>query len=270
MAANARWRAARVERLTAPDGWLTLVGLPWLEVGDNTIGSAADNAIVIDGLPDHLGCVQLAADGEASIDAAGTEARIDGEATAQAILRDDDDPHPTVVSCGDISFFLVRRGERVGLRVKNAHAPTRKNFRGLDYFAPDPFWRIEAEWHPSAADETLEMATGIGTIEAHCVAGRAVFERDGQRCELRPVIESPGDTHYFLVFADLTSGKETYGAARFLYTEPPREGRIVLDFNRAYNPPCVFTAFATCPMAPPENRLSLRVAAGEKTYANGH
>jgi uncharacterized protein (DUF1684 family) len=270
MAANARWRTARVERLTAPDGWLTLAGLPWLEVGDNAIGSAADNAIVIDGLPAHLGCVRLMADGEAHVELAeGSNARIDGKATTHAILRDDDDPDPTVVRCGAVSFFLVRRGERVGLRVKNVHAPTRENFRGLDYFAPDPSWRIEADWYPAAADEALEMATGIGTIEAHRVAGRAVFERDGQRCELRPVIESPGDTHYFLVFADLTSGRETYGAARFLYTEAPSAGRIVLDFNRAYNPPCVFTSFATCPMAPPENRLPLRVAAGEKTYANG-
>src|SRR5699024_7056876 len=142
----------------------------------------------------------------------------------------------------------------------------REHFRGLAYFPVDPSWRIEAAWHPAAPGEVLEMGTAIGTIEKHPVAGRAVFERDGVRCELLPVVEAPDDGRYFLVFADQTSGKETYGAARFLYTEPPRDGRVVLDFNKAYNPPCVFTAFATCPMAPPENRLALRVTAGEKAY----
>ncbi len=262
-----RWRAARLRRLTAPDGWLTLVGLPWLEPGDNRIGSAADNAIVVEGLPAHLGIVRLGHDGEVAIALAGdSEARIDGEAVDAAVLRDDSHARPTLVQSGDVSFFLVRRGEHVGLRIKHRHAATREHFRGLAYFPVDPSWRIEAAWHPAAPGEVLEMGTAIGTIEKHPVAGRAVFERDGVRCELLPVVEAPDDGRYFLVFADQTSGKETYGAARFLYTEPPRDGRVVLDFNKAYNPPCVFTAFATCPMAPPENRLPLRVTAGELAY----
>lgn len=262
-----RWRAARLERLTAPDGWLTLVGLPWLEPGDNRIGSAADNGIQVEGLPAHLGNVHLHADASVTVtldpDSGG---RIDGEQKSRATMRDDDHAHPTRVQCGDVGFFLVRRGERVGLRIKHVHADTRENFQGLDYFDYDPSWRIEAQWHPAEPGEVLEMATAIGTLEQHRVAGRAVFERDGERCEVLPVMESPDDASYFLVFADQTSGKETYGAARFLYTGAPLDGRIVLDFNQAYNPPCVFTAFATCPMAPPENRLPLRITAGEKTY----
>ncbi|HET7299936.1 MAG TPA: DUF1684 domain-containing protein [Oleiagrimonas sp.] len=261
-----RWRAQRLERLTAPDGWLTLIGLPWLEQGDNSIGSAADNVIVVEGLPAHFGNVHLDADGEVVITLIG-EGLVDGEAKSSATLLDDDHPHPTLVSAGDIGFFLIRRGERIGLRIKNVHADTREHFQGLDYFPPDPSWRVEAEWHPTAPGEVLEMMTAIGTLEKHPVAGRAVFEHDGQRCELLPVVESPEDKQYFLVFADQTSGKETYGAARFLYTEAPENGRIVLDFNKAYNPPCVFTAFATCPMAPPENRLPLRITAGELKYA---
>ncbi|HET7662209.1 MAG TPA: DUF1684 domain-containing protein [Rhodanobacteraceae bacterium] len=264
-----RWRTRRLERLTAPDGWLTLVGLPWLDPGDNTIGSAIDNAIVVEGLPAHFGNVHLDTEGEASITLTG-EGLIDGEPKSGAILQDDEHPHPTLVSAGDISFFLIRRGDHIGLRIKNTHAAAREHFQGLDYFPPDPSWRIDAEWRPARAGEVLEMGTAIGTIERHPVAGHAVFERDGHRCELLPVIESPEDEQYFLVFADQTSGKETYGAARFLYTEEPKDGRIVLDFNKAYNPPCVFTAFATCPMAPPENRLPLRVTAGELKYAGGH
>ncbi len=262
-----RWRDRRLKRLTAPDGWLTLVGLPWLEPGDNTIGSAADNAIVVAGLPAHFGTVCMGENGEVTIELVeSSEARIDDKLQQRATLLDDDQPEPTIVSAGDISFFLVRRGDRVGLRIKDAHAATREQFKGLDYFPIDPTWCIDAEWRPAAAGEVLEMGTAIGTIESHPVAGHAVFERDGERCELLPVIESPEDKQYFLVFADQTSGRETYGAARFLYTGEPRDGRVVLDFNKAYNPPCVFTAFATCPMAPPENRLALRVTAGEKAY----
>lgn len=262
-----RSRNARLARLIAPDGWLTLVGLPWLEPGDNSIGSDPGNAIVVEGLPARLGHVHLGDGGEVTMTLVeGNGGRIDGETKAHAVLLDDSHPQPTLVNVGDISFFLIRRGDHVGLRIKNVHAATREQFRGLDYFPPDPSWRIEAEWHPASSGDVLEMGTAIGTIEQHPVAGRAVFERDGQRCELLPVIESPGDERFFLVFADQTSGRETYGAARFLYTEAPRNGRIVLDFNKAYNPPCVFTAFATCPMAPPENRLPLRVVAGEKKY----
>ncbi|HEX7341814.1 MAG TPA: DUF1684 domain-containing protein [Rhodanobacteraceae bacterium] len=267
-----RWRKARLDRLTAPDGWLTLIGLPWLDAGENRIGSAADNGIVVAGLPPHLGRVTLAADGQVHVALlVGSGGRIDGEDRDAAVLLDDSHARPTVVSVGDISFFLVRRGDLVGLRIKNVHAATREHFLGLDHFPIDLSWRIEADWLPAAPGQTLDMGTAIGTIERHPVAGVAVFERDGQRFELLPVIESPGDEAYFLVFADQTSGKETYGAARFLYTEPPRDGRVVLDFNKAYNPPCVFTAFATCPMAPPENRLAARVTAGEKNYrGNSH
>lgn len=262
----ARWRTQRLERLTSPDGWLTLVGLPWLEPGDNTIGSAADNDIVVAGLPKYLGSVSLDDVGQARVSLADDAGRINGRADKSALLLDDDHPQPTVVSASDVSFFLVRRGDQTGLRIKNTHAVTREHFAGLDYFADDPSWRIEAEWQPAGAGQVLEMGTAIGTIEKHPVAGTATFERDGRRLQLLPVIESPDDGRHFVVFADQTSGKETYGAARFLYTEPLDDGRVVLDFNKAYNPPCAFTAFATCPMAPPENRLAIRVTAGEKTY----
>ncbi|HET7267633.1 MAG TPA: DUF1684 domain-containing protein [Oleiagrimonas sp.] len=260
------WRRERLARLTAADGWLTLVGLPWLESGDNTIGSGADNDIVVDGLPARLGTVSLGDDGQVHMSLADDAGRINGRDVKHALLLDDGHPQPTVVSAGDISFFLVRRGDQVGLRIKNVHAATREQFLGLDCFPVDPSWRIEAEWRPAEGGQFLEMGTAIGTIEKHPIAGTATFERDGRRFELLPVIESPDDGSFFLVFADQTSGKETYGAARFLYTEPLDDGHVVLDFNKAYNPPCAFTAFATCPMAPPENRLDIRVTAGEKTY----
>jgi len=270
LASVEQWRARRIARLTAPDGWLSLVGLHWLEPGPNTLGSAADNAIVLAKAPAHLGTVEWRADGTLSLQlASGSGASIDGEAKSQATLRDDRDPNPTRVSFGSLNFVVLDRGGRKALRVRDADAETRTRFSGIESFPVDPAWRIVADWIPFDPPQTLETANVIGQMERYPVPGRAVFERDGHRHELLPVIEVPGDEQLFLIFADGTSGRETYGAARFLYADPPRDGKIVLDFNQAYNPPCVFTAFATCPLAPPENRLDLRVTAGEKKYRGG-
>jgi uncharacterized protein (DUF1684 family) len=270
-----QWRAGRIERLTAADGWLSLIGLEWLKEGANRVGSAADNDIVLGVGPAHLGVVTLDHDGSLRIvldkDSGAT---IDGKAVGAATLVDDahveGDSAPTRVAFGSASFYVIDRDGRKGLRVKDTEAPSRKHFAGIDAFAIDPSWRIEATWVPAPPGETLEMGTAIGTIDKYPVPGKLEFTRDGKRFEILPVIEVPGDAQYFIVFADRTSGKETYGAARFLYIDPPQDGKVVLDFNKAYNPPCAFTPFATCPLAPPENRLDLRVTAGEKNYAGAH
>jgi uncharacterized protein (DUF1684 family) len=262
-----RWRAQRTARLTAPDGWLSLVGLHWLEPGPNTLGSDADNAIVLAKAPAHLGTIEWRADDTLLLRLAeGVDARVDDETRSEAVLRDDRRPDPTRVSFGSVNFVVLDRGGRKALRVRDSEAETRTRFAGIESFPVDPSWRIVADWEPFDPPRTLETANVIGQMERYPVPGRAVFERDGRRHELLPVIEVAGDEQLFLIFADGTSGRETYGAARFLYADPPRDGRIVLDFNKAYNPPCAFTAFATCPLAPPENRLDLRVTAGEKKY----
>lgn len=266
-----QWQAGRVERLTAPDGWLSLIGLEWLKEGANRVGSAVDNDIVLGAGPAHLGVVTLAHDGSMRIALdKDSGATIDGKAVMEAALVDDlhagTDAAPTKVSFGTASFYVIDRDGRKGLRVKDTEAPTRKHFVGIDAFPIDPSWRIEATWVPAAPGETLEMGSVIGTIDKYPVPGKLEFTRDGKHFEILPVIEVPGDAQYFIVFADRTSGKETYGAARFLYIDPPKDGKVVLDFNKAYNPPCAFTPFATCPLAPPENRLDLRVTAGEKNY----
>ena len=172
---------------------------------------------------------------------------------------------------GTANFVVIDRSGRKALRVKDSEAPTRTHFLGIDYFDIDPSWRVEAKWIAFDPPHELEVPTVIGTVEKYPVPGKAVFQRGGKTFELLPVIEVPGDRELFLIFADRTSGKETYGAARFLYVPMPVDGKIVLDFNRAYNPPCAFTPYATCPLAPPENRLDLRVTAGEKKYRGaGH
>ena len=266
-----QWRAGRIERLTAPDGWLSLIGLEWLKEGTNRVGSAADNDIVLGAGPAYLGVVTLGPDGHMRIALdKGSGATIDGKAVTEAALVDDvhaaADATPTTVAFGTASFHVIDRDGRKGLRVKDTEAPSRQHFLGIDAFPVDPSWRIEATWVPVPPDETLEMGSVIGTIDEYAVPGKLEFTRDGKHFEILPVLEEPGDEQYFIVFADRTSGKETYGAARFLYIDPPKDGKVVLDFNKAYNPPCAFTPFATCPLAPPENRLDLRVTAGEKNY----
>lgn len=273
-----QWRADRVARLTAPDGWLSLIGLEWLHEGANRIGSAADNDIVLSAGPAHLGTVTLGQDGTARIaldkDAGAT---VDGKPAAEATLLDDmhaDAAGPTLVRFGSASFYVIDRDGRKALRVKDPEAPTRAHFAGIDHFPIDPSWRIEADWVPFEPGHTLEIGSVIGTIEAVDVPGKAVFQRDGHTFELMPYQEEPGGELFFVI-ADRTSGKETYGAARFFYAALPKDGlshpgKVELDFNKAYNPPCAFTPFATCPLAPPENRLDLAVTAGEKRYRGGH
>lgn len=262
-----RWHASRIARLTAPDGWLSLVGLEWLQPGANRIGSSADNDMVLARMPAHLGTITWADDGTLSILLGnGQGATIDGKIETSAVMLDDSHAHPTTVAFGSVNFIAIDRGGRKGLRVRDREAETRARFAGIARFPVDPAWRIVADWQPLDPPFPLATGTVIGTIENYPAPGKAVFERDGRRYELYPVIEVPGDTQLFLIFADATSGRETYGAARFLYADMPRDGKIVLDFNKAYNPPCAFTPYATCPLAPPENRLALRVEAGELKY----
>ena len=261
-----RWHAARIKRLAAPDGWLSLIGLEWLKPGANRIGSAADNDIVLVKAPAHLGTIEWSDDALSIVLDAVDGVTIDGVAQKNAGLVDDSHAHPTTVAFGSVNFIAIDRGGRKGLRVRDSKAATRTQFAGIERFPVDSTWRVVADWLP--LDPLFQLATGtvIGTIENYPAPGKAVFEREWRRFELYPVIEVPGDTQLFLIFADATSGKETYGAARFLYADMPRDGKIVLDFNKAYNPPCAFTPFATCPLAPPENRLDVRVTAGELKY----
>ncbi|TBR39020.1 MULTISPECIES: DUF1684 domain-containing protein [Dyella] len=268
-----QWRDKRVANLTSPTGWLSLIGLEWLKEGDNRVGSAADNDIVLTAGPAHLGAIHLDAHGAMHIvlaDHAG--ATIDGKSVRESALVDDmhaGEAGPTLVAFGSASFFVIDREGRKGLRIKDTAAPTRKSFSGIDYFPVDAAWRIEAEWVPFDPPQTLEIGTVIGTIEKVDVPGKAVFHHDGHTFELLPYQEEPGGELFF-VLADQTSGRETYGAARFLYAALPKDGKVILDFNKAYNPPCAFTPFATCPLAPPENRLDVAIRAGEKKYTGGH
>ena len=261
------WRAGRLERLQSPTGWLSLVGLEWLKPGRNTVGAASDNDIVIAGAPAHLGSVDWEGDKVKIALTADSGALIDGQLLGSAEMLDDSHEKPTTVSFGTTRFYLVdRAGGKKGLRIKDSKAETRTHFLGLDYYPVDPSWHIEARWVAFDPPHTLEIPNVLGTIDKMTVPGKAVFEHEGKTFELLPVLETEDADELFYIIADKTSGKETYGAGRFFYSAMPKDGKVVLDFNKAYNPPCAFTPYATCPLAPPENRMPVAVRAGEKKY----
>jgi len=266
-----RWHATRIANLQKPDGWLSFAGSGRVQPGDNTVGRAEDNAIVLPKGPEHLGTLTLAPDGSLSLAVpAGSDARVDGKPFERvALATNADGATPTRVTLGETWFYVVKTGDVVGWRFRDPQSPARTGFTGIDTWPIDPSWRIVADWQPFDSPKTIELVTSLGTPEEGTVPGKAVFERDGQRFELQPLSEDDGKQLFFIV-ADRTSGKESYGAARFLYADAPKDGKVVLDFNKAYNPPCALSPHVVCPTAPPENRLALRVTAGEKKYVAGH
>lgn len=267
----AQWRRERVERLTAPDSWLSLIGLHWLQVGDNSVGSAEDNTVRLTAGAPYLGIVRLAADGRATFLAApASRTEVDGVAAGtHPIELRYGTAKPSLVSAESVSFFVIKRGEKVGLRVRDSASERRTGFLGIDYFELDPSWRIEAQWIAFEQPRMIPITNVLGQTSAMPVPGKAVFTRDGKTYELLPVLEGAGEPLFFII-ADETSGTETYAASRFLYADAPKDGKVILDFNRAQNPPCAFTPFATCPLPPKENRLPIRVTAGEKVYRGEH
>lgn len=261
------WRVQRLERLQRPDGWLSLVGLHWLEPGAQRIGRAADNDIVLATGPDRLGVVTVNGTTVAFEPAASAGASVEGAALQQALpLTAAGEPRPLRVDFADgaASFQLLERGGRFALRVRDANAHTRSAFTGIEHYPVDSAWRFDARFEAHPDGKTIDIVNVLGQTEPMPNPGVLVFERDGREYRLQAVDE--GEPQLFLIFADRTNRNETYGAGRFLYFDKPVDGRVVLDFNRAYNPPCAFTAHSTCPLPPPENRLDLAVTAGEKRY----
>jgi uncharacterized protein (DUF1684 family) len=253
----AEWRKEREAALRKDGGWLTLTGLFWLHEGANTFGRDARNEIVLaDGAAHagtfelHGGTVTLKMDG-LKMDGAGREIKHDSADAAKV---------------GRLSLFVIKRGEKYGIRLKDPESEYRRDFKGIESFPAQEEYRVTAQW--VAAPLQLPILNMLGQTEGVPSPGYAVFRLKGKEYHLRPYLEEPDAKELFYVFRDLTSGKETYGAGRFFYSEMPRDGHVVLDFNKAYNPPCAFTPYATCPLPPTENRLALRIEAGEKKY--GH
>jgi len=262
-----RWKAQRLERLRSETGWLTLVGLYWLEPGASSVGSDPASRVVLPAgkAPARVGILERDGDRVTLHALPGSGASFEGKPVETLTLRSDVDGEPSVVSLGSVSFLIIRRADRLGVRVRDTQSATRLGFRGLESFPVDAKWRVEARFEPHVPPRKIPIPNVLGTVIPEESPGALVFDLDGQSYRLDAVLET-GEVDLFIIFADRTNGTETYGAGRFLYAAPPANGRTVLDFNKAYNPPCAFTPFATCPLPPRQNRLPVRVTAGEKKY----
>jgi uncharacterized protein len=262
--ATAAWHAQREKRLASEDGWLTLVALLWLKEGDNLAGSADGATVVFPSkAPAHLGTFHRAGTAVSFQPAPGVVVTRANQPFAGGPLKSDAEGEPDVLEAGGLRFFVIQRGERMGLRVKDPEAPKRRDFKGIPTYTPDPRWRIEARWEAAPPGNSIPVPNVLGTVDTMPAPGTAIFSVDGKEFSLTPVLEE-GSPNLFFVFADATNRTETYGAGRFLYAEPAKAGHVVLDFNRAYNPPCAFSPYATCPLPPKQNRLPISVTAGEK------
>ncbi len=253
------WQQHRIDGLKKPDSWLTLVGLFWLKPGANTIGSADTNDFVLPkgSAPAHIGTLHLDW-GKITLTAPGRQPKV----------LSYDESKPDVITANRVSFFVVKRGDRFGVRAKDSESPVLKGFTGLEFFPVNPELRFHAAFTPE--QKKIPILNVLGETEMQESPGLVRFSYRGHDYQLRPVYEEgPKGKTLFFLFTDPTNRVSTYQAGRMLNTRLPEDGKVDLDFNRAYNPPCTFTPYATCPLPPKENRLTFAVEAGEKRYAKG-
>ena len=268
-------RAERLARLQRPDGWLSLVGMHWLERGTTRGGSAKDNGTQLRVGPPHIGIVTLDKSDTITFAAeSGADISINGQSAKGTVKLvadvDAGEEGPTLVGFnkGDASFIVIKRGDRYALRVKDALATTRTAFEPIPYFDIDPAFRFKARFRAHPPGQKIQVLNIIGIYEPMDNPGTLTFEKDGKSFTMEAIDE--GDHRLFFTFADRTSGHESYAAARFLYAAyPGPDGTTILDFNKTYDPPCAFTPYATCPLPPASNRLDLAIRAGEKKPLHG-
>jgi uncharacterized protein (DUF1684 family) len=275
---TAAWREERKADLLKADGWLSLVGLEWLQPGDNSVGSAADNKIHLASGPAHVAILHL--EGETvtlNPPAAGfpKDFLVAGSPAKSQSLRAEanKDKLSPRLSIGAHNMYVIRREARFALRIKDSHSPAIVGFHELKWYPPNPLFRVTATWIPYSPQKTITLATLVGTNYNQPVPGAAEFTLAGRTFRLEPVLEDPAVAKLFFILRDTTSASTTYGACRFLYTAFPtngldKPGVLVLDFNRLENPPCAYTPYSTCPLPPPGNRLPIPLPVGEQRYHN--
>lgn len=273
---NSEWRTQHTADLLKPDGWLSLIGLEWLEPGDNSVGAAGNNKIHLTSGPAHLAVLHLEGEIVTLNPPEGgfpSDFLIAGNQAKPQSLRaepnnDKVSPHLTI---GTLNMYVIRREKRFALRIKDSRSPGIVGFRKLNWYAPDPGYRVKAKWTPYSPQKTITLATLVGTSYNQPVPGVAEFTLSGKVYRLEPVLEDPAVAKLFFILRDTTSRSTTYGACRFLYTGFPtngldQPGELVLDFNRLENPPCAYTPYSTCPLPPAGNRLPIALPVGEQRY----
>jgi hypothetical protein len=257
------WRDGRYEALRRDQGWLTLSGLAWLKSGVNRVGADPTSDVILPGGPGHAGTLTVTDNG---VRASGSWLH-DGRPVEDLPLVDDRAGEQTMLELGSLRLCLIERGGRLALRTWDLDAPARRAFAGVDHWPVDPAWRLEARFEPTPR-RTLAVPDVLGTVEDTESPGEVVFEIGGASHRLQALPGGPTG-ELWLVFGDATNGDETYAGGRFLYTAPPGDdGLVIVDFNRAYNPPCVFSPYATCPLPWPANVLPVRVEAGERDMSH--
>jgi uncharacterized protein len=269
----AEWRAQEEASLKAEDGWLTVVGLHWLKEGESRVGSNTSFEVPLPKpAPDRVGTITVRVGKVRFKPAVGVAVSLNGKPAVEAELKSDAEPKYDVLAVGRVKFFIIKREDKFGVRVKDNDSAASKEFSGLRWYPIDVSWRIQAKYVPWDKPHPVTFDTTVGVKERDESPGYVSFQRSGKQFTLEPVVDGK---QLWFVMRDLTSGKTTYAASRFLYTDLPKDGvrksgLVELDFNRAENPPCVFTDFATCPLPPPQNRLPLEVTAGEQMYRGHH
>jgi uncharacterized protein (DUF1684 family) len=263
------WRAERLASLTADDGWLSVVGLFWLHPGENRFGTDPRNEVVLPGKATAAvaGTLELRNDGTVLLHPGpGAGLTLAGSPATERTLASDRGGKPDVLTAGAVRFYLIERGGKLAVRVKDPQSARRVGFAGIRYFSVDPAFRVEGTFEPYPEPREVAVATVQGPEQKMLAPGLVRFRLGGRSLALEPFVSSPDDSEFFFVFRDATSGADTYGAGRFLDTPVPKPPStvVVLDFNKAYSPPCAFTPYATCPLPPKQNELPLRVEAGEK------
>lgn len=265
------WRDARVAELTAPDGWTSVVGLHWIDPGSHYAGTAGSNGLRMTMGPEHLGMFDLGADGRVTfVPDKSVAVTLDGTpfVGATVLKTDADEGGPNKIGFDDGKGVatIIKRGDRIALRVKHSDAAARLHFAGLQFWPGGPEWKVAGRFIPHPAGTTLPIVNIVNMVEQVPNPGAVEFVQGGKTHRLE--LLDQGEPTLFLVYADRTSGHGSYPAGRYLDLARPTANRqMTIDFNRAENPPCAFTAFATCPLPPVANRLDLAVEAGERVYA---
>jgi len=265
-----QWDQHRLERLKADDGWLNLVGRTWLKPGENKFGSAKDNDVIIESnkVPDYMG-VFIFEDSSVTMKVNdGVNVSLNGEPVNEIKMIGDESKNMTVFQCESIKWNLIIRDTLYGIRFRDLESEFIKDFEGIERFPANEDWRVAGKYEAYNPPKTISIPNVLGQISKEPSPGAVVFDWKNQTYRIDAI--DAGD-RLWLIFADATSGEETYGGGRFLYIDKPDSaGNLFIDFNKAYNPPCVLTKYATCPLPPKENYISLEVTAGEKMYGKNH
>jgi hypothetical protein len=269
--ALAKWRQDRETDLKGDNSWLTVAGLFFLNEGTNSFGSGPLNDIVLPAsAPAEAGVLEF--DGQKVTLRANEPLTVNGASVTRAELRPSGGGKPAdTVTMGPLSFFVHKSGDRLAIRLRDQNSAIRRDFTGLRWFPPNEAYRVTGRFEAYATPKAVRVPNILGDLEPYTAPGVVSFTLNGQPLKLEVYDAGSGENRrFFIVFRDLTSGKETYPSARFLYAERPNaKGEVLLDFNKAYNPPCAFNPFTTCPLPSEQNRLRVRVEAGELDYHKG-